>query len=314
MLHTGCLEQRPSNSNIDLVVCTAVCGLGENDPWRLARLRFRAQNSPLSSPCIALQWLCSLVFIMSRRAVVAFLACVVAMSMLAPHSALAKPTKTQQAREAWNAARYGQVERLQKLLEQRPDLLNTQESGSGQTLLMAATLAGQPDVVKHLLRAGADATIGEMQGYGDTWPRPCSATLPCTAPHRCVASTVVQVHCLSRRRVSGPAARGQGAHRSGARPAARTRGRVPGHPPCVLGQRTPARGRRARARGRRRRAARCQGPARRDAADACEAAQQPEHGAAARGLRCSWQATTRERAVGSAFALHRAVVTNSMLV
>lgn len=25
MLHTGCLEQRPSNSNIDLVVCTAVC-------------------------------------------------------------------------------------------------------------------------------------------------------------------------------------------------------------------------------------------------------------------------------------------------
>lgn len=58
MLHTGCLEQRPSNSNIDLVVCTAVCGLGENDPWRLARLRFRAQETtpvePGNSAAVAL--------------------------------------------------------------------------------------------------------------------------------------------------------------------------------------------------------------------------------------------------------------------
>lgn len=67
--------------------------------------------------------------------------------------------------EAWNAARYGQVDRLQGLLEEDPDMLNAQEPQSLQTLVMAATLAGQPQVVKHLLDVGADTSVGEMQGY-----------------------------------------------------------------------------------------------------------------------------------------------------
>ena len=64
MLHTGC-RQRPSNSNIDLLVCTAVCTvlrvlakIRREHPWRLARLRFRAQETtpvePGNSAAVAL--------------------------------------------------------------------------------------------------------------------------------------------------------------------------------------------------------------------------------------------------------------------
>merc|ERR1712096_368911 len=43
--------------------------------------------------------------------------------------------------------------------------LNQPEKGSGQTPLMAATLAGAADSVKFLLEQNADATIGEKDGY-----------------------------------------------------------------------------------------------------------------------------------------------------
>merc|ERR1711879_251332 len=43
--------------------------------------------------------------------------------------------------------------------------LDEKEEGSGQTPLMAATLAGMDKSVDYLLKKGADATIGEKDGY-----------------------------------------------------------------------------------------------------------------------------------------------------
>merc|ERR550537_1431253 len=43
--------------------------------------------------------------------------------------------------------------------------MNLPEDGTGQTPLMAATLAGAPESVAFLLSKGADATIGEKDGY-----------------------------------------------------------------------------------------------------------------------------------------------------
>merc|ERR1712187_902519 len=43
--------------------------------------------------------------------------------------------------------------------------LNSPEPGSGQTPLMASVLAGADKSVKFLLEKGADATIGEKDGY-----------------------------------------------------------------------------------------------------------------------------------------------------
>eukprot|EP00403_Amphidinium_massartii_P004176 CAMPEP_0178380126 /NCGR_PEP_ID=MMETSP0689_2-20121128/5298_1 /TAXON_ID=160604 /ORGANISM="Amphidinium massartii, Strain CS-259" /LENGTH=185 /DNA_ID=CAMNT_0020000251 /DNA_START=51 /DNA_END=604 /DNA_ORIENTATION=- len=43
--------------------------------------------------------------------------------------------------------------------------LNKQEAGSGQTPLMAATLAGAEKCVEFLLQQGADASIPEKDGY-----------------------------------------------------------------------------------------------------------------------------------------------------
>jgi len=66
---------------------------------------------------------------------------------------------------AWAAARSSNVHLLAKALEDEPAMLNAQEPKTKQTLLMAAVLAGQPRAVKLLLDAGADASVGEMQGY-----------------------------------------------------------------------------------------------------------------------------------------------------
>lgn len=43
--------------------------------------------------------------------------------------------------------------------------LNAKHEGSGQTCLMAAVLRGKINIVKHLLKVGADPTIPEKSGY-----------------------------------------------------------------------------------------------------------------------------------------------------
>ena len=43
--------------------------------------------------------------------------------------------------------------------------INAKEEKSGQTALMAAVLRGKPEIVLHLLKAGADPMIGERSGY-----------------------------------------------------------------------------------------------------------------------------------------------------
>ncbi len=43
--------------------------------------------------------------------------------------------------------------------------INTKDEKSGQTALMAAVLRGKYNIVKYLLEAGADTTIGERMGY-----------------------------------------------------------------------------------------------------------------------------------------------------
>ena len=43
--------------------------------------------------------------------------------------------------------------------------INATDEKSGQTALMAAVLRGKINIVKHLLEAGADTSIGEKMGY-----------------------------------------------------------------------------------------------------------------------------------------------------
>jgi ankyrin repeat protein len=64
----------------------------------------------------------------------------------------------------FSAVRGGDASQLASLLDHGL-FINSAEESSGQTLLMAATLAGQADIVELLLSRGADATIGERQGY-----------------------------------------------------------------------------------------------------------------------------------------------------
>mmetsp|Transcript_4065 Transcript_4065/g.11489 ORF Transcript_4065/g.11489 Transcript_4065/m.11489 type:complete len:223 (+) Transcript_4065:195-863(+) len=66
---------------------------------------------------------------------------------------------------AFQAARTGQVEQVLKAVEVGDIGINYREKGSGQTLLMAASLAGQAEVVRSLLKQGADWRIGEKDGY-----------------------------------------------------------------------------------------------------------------------------------------------------
>lgn len=68
------------------------------------------------------------------------------------------------AAAALAAARSGDIVGLNNALDQGVDI-NFAEAGSGQTLLMAATLAGAEGTVDLLLGRGADASIGEKQGY-----------------------------------------------------------------------------------------------------------------------------------------------------
>mmetsp|Transcript_28215 Transcript_28215/g.65237 ORF Transcript_28215/g.65237 Transcript_28215/m.65237 type:complete len:194 (+) Transcript_28215:62-643(+) len=64
------------------------------------------------------------------------------------------------------AARSNDVSQLLKLGESTLAAgLNQQESGSGQTPLMAATLTGAEKSVEFLLQRGADASIPEKDGY-----------------------------------------------------------------------------------------------------------------------------------------------------
>lgn len=72
--------------------------------------------------------------------------------------------KSNDASKALDAARRGDSTGLAALLDRGADI-NAVEAGSGQTLLMAATLAGQAGVVDLLLSRGADPKIGEHQGY-----------------------------------------------------------------------------------------------------------------------------------------------------
>ena len=66
--------------------------------------------------------------------------------------------------EALNAVRSGDAAGLARLLDEGLNI-NSREKPSGQTLLMAASLAGQAEIVDVLLSRGANATIGEQMGY-----------------------------------------------------------------------------------------------------------------------------------------------------
>lgn len=55
-------------------------------------------------------------------------------------------------------------EGVKTALEKNADI-NVQDESSGQTCLMAATLRGKLNIVKHMLEQGADPSIGEAQGY-----------------------------------------------------------------------------------------------------------------------------------------------------
>mmetsp|Transcript_47350 Transcript_47350/g.119863 ORF Transcript_47350/g.119863 Transcript_47350/m.119863 type:complete len:213 (+) Transcript_47350:177-815(+) len=62
------------------------------------------------------------------------------------------------------AARSGNLEGLRTALRVGVEL-DGREDGSGQTMLMAACLAGQANAVKYLLSKGADWRVGEKDGY-----------------------------------------------------------------------------------------------------------------------------------------------------
>merc|ERR1712146_413688 len=62
------------------------------------------------------------------------------------------------------AARSNDI-KLEALGETLKNTLNDREAGTGQTPLMAATLGGADKSVEFLLQMGADATIGEKDGY-----------------------------------------------------------------------------------------------------------------------------------------------------
>merc|ERR1712224_926523 len=69
-----------------------------------------------------------------------------------------------------NEARSNNVKALEDNLsslsdDKLKDILNKIEDGTGQSPLMAATLAGAEKSVAYLLSKGADATIGEKDGY-----------------------------------------------------------------------------------------------------------------------------------------------------
>ena len=79
------------------------------------------------------------------------------------HGGAARPTSNT---ELFALVRKGAVGQLRtRLDEMPPESINVQERGSGQSLLMAACLAGKASVVEYLLEAGADATIPEKDGY-----------------------------------------------------------------------------------------------------------------------------------------------------
>eukprot|EP00927_Polykrikos_kofoidii_P006234 TRINITY_DN12535_c0_g1_i1.p1 TRINITY_DN12535_c0_g1~~TRINITY_DN12535_c0_g1_i1.p1 ORF type:complete len:233 (-),score=37.91 TRINITY_DN12535_c0_g1_i1:39-662(-) len=62
-------------------------------------------------------------------------------------------------------ARNDDVAALKALGDLPTEKLNEKEAGTGQTPLMAATLAGAAGSVEYLLSINADATIGEKDGY-----------------------------------------------------------------------------------------------------------------------------------------------------
>jgi len=63
------------------------------------------------------------------------------------------------------SARSDDLGELKTFGDKLTSVLNHRESGTGQTPLMAATLAGAEKSVKFLLEKGADATIPEKDGY-----------------------------------------------------------------------------------------------------------------------------------------------------
>ncbi|KAI9029456.1 ankyrin repeat-containing domain protein [Hyaloraphidium curvatum] len=64
---------------------------------------------------------------------------------------------------AWAAARAGDIPDLGPLLDGAD--IDAREPGTGQTLLMAAVLAGAAESVKFLLLRGADPAVPEKDGY-----------------------------------------------------------------------------------------------------------------------------------------------------
>ena len=96
------------------------------------------------------------------------------------------------------AARSDDLHAVKMELKRGTDINGIARDGSGQSPLMAATLAGAEKVVKHLLKKGADFTVPEKDGYADVrvlkvvvasvdiWPLP-----------------LLQVHANARRLLSG---------------------------------------------------------------------------------------------------------------
>jgi ankyrin repeat protein len=70
----------------------------------------------------------------------------------------------EKSKAMFEAVRSNKPAIVESLIRQEDRLLNTPGLG-GQTPLMAAVLTGSYDVVDILLRLGADATIGEADGY-----------------------------------------------------------------------------------------------------------------------------------------------------
>jgi ankyrin repeat protein len=65
------------------------------------------------------------------------------------------------------AARSDDLHAVKMELKRGTDINGIARDGSGQSPLMAATLAGATQVVKHLLKKGADFTVPEKDGYAD---------------------------------------------------------------------------------------------------------------------------------------------------